>query len=81
MFLISFTALCQMPLVAIMFKCQYILNDLIMVFHQVYVEPLSKADLLFITQALYPQIDQHILEKMVTFNQKVDAQCITVLCF
>ena len=52
-----------------------------MVFHQVYVEPLSKADLLFITQALYPQIDQHILEKMVTFNQQVDAQCITVLCF
>ena len=38
---------------------------------QVYVEPLSKPDLLFITEALYPQIDHNILEKMVTFNQKV----------
>ena len=77
MFLISFTALCQMPLVSIMCKCRYILNDLIMVFYQVYVEALSKADLLFITQALYPQINQDILEKMVTFNQQVNAQyCI-----
>lgn len=77
MFLTSFTALCQMPLVSIMCKCRYILNDLIMVFYQVYVEALSKADLLFITQALYPQINQDILEKMVTFNQQVNAQyCI-----
>lgn len=77
MFLNSFTALCQMPLVSIMCKCWYILNDLIMVFYQVYVEALSKADLLFITQALYPQINQEILEKMVTFNQQVNAQyCI-----
>ena len=81
MFLISFTAQCQMPLVPIMCKCRYILNDLIMVFYQVYVEALSKADLLFITQALYPQINQDILEKMVTFNQQVNAQCITILYF
>ena len=52
-----------------------------MVFYQVYVEALSKADLLFITQALYPQINQDILEKMVTFNQQVNAQCITILFF
>ena len=40
-------------------------------FPKVYVEPLSKSDLLFITEALYPQIDPGILDKMVTFNTKV----------
>ena len=38
---------------------------------KVYVKPLTKLDLLFITGALYPQIDACILDKMVTFNMKV----------
>ncbi|XP_074625737.1 midasin-like [Acropora palmata] len=40
-------------------------------FTQVYVEPLSKSDLLFITGALYPRIDASVVDKMVTFNMKV----------
>ena len=35
------------------------------------MEPLSKSDLLFITRALYPEIDPAILDQMVTFNMKV----------
>ncbi|PFX16223.1 Midasin [Stylophora pistillata] len=47
-------------------------------FTQVYVEPLSKADLLFITEALYPQIDHNILEKMVTFNQQIHEETVVM---
>lgn len=40
-------------------------------FTQVYVEPLGKADLLYITQSMYPQIPRHVVHTMVSFNEKV----------
>ncbi|KAI0224026.1 Midasin [Lamellibrachia satsuma] len=40
-------------------------------FTQVYVEQLSRADLLYITGALYPQLPGVMLAKMVDFNSKV----------
>ncbi|XP_068698835.1 midasin-like [Montipora foliosa] len=45
-------------------------------FTQVYVEPLFKSDLLFITGVLYPQIDAGILDKMVTFNMKIHQETV-----
>ncbi|ELT89072.1 hypothetical protein CAPTEDRAFT_156074, partial [Capitella teleta] len=41
-------------------------------FTQVYVEPLTPEDLLFIASSMYPQIPKETLETMVTFNQTVD---------
>ncbi|XP_041350636.1 midasin-like [Gigantopelta aegis] len=37
-------------------------------FTQVYVEPLSRADLLFIAETMYPRIPSDLLAKMVDFN-------------
>lgn len=39
---------------------------------QVYVEPLTHDDLLFITKSMYPKIDGTVLEKMITFNSQVN---------
>lgn len=39
---------------------------------QVYVEPLTHNDLLFITKSMYPKIDGIVLEKMITFNSQVN---------
>ena len=36
------------------------------------MEPLSKGDLLFITAALYPELESSLLERMVAFNMKVE---------
>ena len=47
-------------------------------YSQVYVEPLSKSDLLFITGALYPRIDASVVDKMVTFNMKVQSVCSAI---
>ena len=38
---------------------------------QVYVEPLGRGDLLFITEAMYPQIPHDVIQTMVDFNQQV----------
>ncbi|KAL3884189.1 hypothetical protein ACJMK2_030409, partial [Sinanodonta woodiana] len=40
-------------------------------FTQVYIEPLSRDDLLFITTKMYQDIPLHILGKMVDFNQRM----------
>ncbi|XP_028395044.1 midasin-like isoform X2 [Dendronephthya gigantea] len=45
-------------------------------FTQVYVEPLTYEDLLFITQAMYPTIERNALEKMITFNSQVHQRCV-----
>ena len=38
---------------------------------QVYIEPHTRADLQFITQAMYPQLPADMLADMIAFNQKV----------
>ena len=38
---------------------------------QVYVDPLTAGDLLFITSTLYPECDKDMLRKMIAFNSKV----------
>ncbi|XP_065176268.1 midasin-like [Sycon ciliatum] len=40
-------------------------------FTQVYVEPLTADDLLFIGKAIYPSIPQEMLKNMISFNAKV----------
>ncbi|KAK3603576.1 hypothetical protein CHS0354_028005 [Potamilus streckersoni] len=40
-------------------------------FTQVYIEPLSRDDLLFIATKMYPDIPFHLLGKMVDFNQRM----------
>ena len=40
-------------------------------FTQVYVEPLSRDDLLFIAQSVYSQIDADVITKMVAFNERL----------
>ncbi|KAI9142687.1 hypothetical protein BKA69DRAFT_1123750 [Paraphysoderma sedebokerense] len=40
-------------------------------FTQVYVEPLSMDDLLFIGQAMYPEFDRDMLKKMLVFNSRL----------
>ncbi|XP_067386141.1 midasin isoform X2 [Emydura macquarii macquarii] len=43
-------------------------------FTQVYVDPLSVADMEFIGNTLFPAIDKNIIAKMVTFNNKIDQE-------
>ena len=38
---------------------------------QVYIEPLTDTDLLFITSTMYPQIPTDLLSNMIKFNNKV----------
>ncbi|KAL5010016.1 hypothetical protein ScPMuIL_012321, partial [Solemya velum] len=40
-------------------------------FTQVYVEPLTEADLLYIASEMYPSIPMDILSNMITFNTKI----------
>ncbi|XP_033739322.1 midasin-like [Pecten maximus] len=40
-------------------------------FTQVYVEPLTKADLTFISRTMYPSIPRELLTHMVTFNMQI----------
>jgi len=40
-------------------------------FTQVYMDALTTADLIFITQSSYPQIPTELLQHMVDFNQQV----------
>ena len=39
-----------------------------------YVDPLSKQDLQFITQSVYPEIDPEIISKLVEFNERLGRQ-------
>ncbi|KAM8810105.1 midasin [Eudromia elegans] len=43
-------------------------------FTQVYVDPLSAADMEFIGNTLFPAIDKNIIAKMVAFNNKIDRE-------
>uniref|UniRef100_A0A8C0HJP3 Midasin n=1 Tax=Chelonoidis abingdonii TaxID=106734 RepID=A0A8C0HJP3_CHEAB len=43
-------------------------------FTQVYVDPLSAADMEFIGNTLFPAIDKNIIAKMVAFNNKIDQE-------
>ncbi|XP_066850638.1 midasin isoform X2 [Anser cygnoides] len=43
-------------------------------FTQVYVDPLSAADMEFIGNTLFPAIDKSIIAKMVAFNNKIDKE-------
>uniref|UniRef100_A0A8C2SW72 Midasin n=1 Tax=Coturnix japonica TaxID=93934 RepID=A0A8C2SW72_COTJA len=43
-------------------------------FTQVYVDPLSAADMEFIGNTLFPAIDKSIISKMVAFNNKIDKE-------
>uniref|UniRef100_A0A669QKR3 Midasin n=1 Tax=Phasianus colchicus TaxID=9054 RepID=A0A669QKR3_PHACC len=43
-------------------------------FTQVYVDPLSAADMEFIGSTLFPAIDKSIISKMVAFNNKIDKE-------
>ena len=45
---------------------------------QVYVEPLTVGDLMFIATTMYPSIPVHTLNHMVTFNTKV--RLVHVFC-
>ena len=40
-------------------------------FSQVYIEPLTSGDMLFIASTLYPEFERTMLLKMVAFNEKV----------
>ncbi|XP_022106859.1 midasin-like [Acanthaster planci] len=40
-------------------------------FTQVYVEPLTSGDLLFIAHTMYPMMSSQVLEKMVAFNKQL----------
>ncbi|XP_074982679.1 midasin isoform X2 [Caretta caretta] len=43
-------------------------------FTQVYVDPLTAADMEFIGNTLFPAIDKNIIAKMVAFNNKIDQE-------
>ncbi|XP_074846986.1 midasin isoform X2 [Carettochelys insculpta] len=43
-------------------------------FTQVYIDPLSAADMEFIGNTLFPAIDKNIIAKMVAFNNKIDQE-------
>ncbi|XP_019393298.1 PREDICTED: midasin isoform X2 [Crocodylus porosus] len=43
-------------------------------FTQVYVDPLSAADMEFIGNTLFPAIDKNVIAKMVAFNNKIDQE-------
>uniref|UniRef100_A0A8C8S1Z5 Midasin n=1 Tax=Pelusios castaneus TaxID=367368 RepID=A0A8C8S1Z5_9SAUR len=43
-------------------------------FTQVYVDPLSAADMEFIGNTLFPAIDKNIIAKMIAFNNKIDQE-------
>ncbi|WAR08077.1 MDN1-like protein [Mya arenaria] len=45
-------------------------------FTQVYVEPLSEADLMFIATTMYTDIPEHTLRNMVTFNMKMHEEAV-----
>ena len=36
-----------------------------------YIEALSKTDLIVIAEAMYPDIDKDIVDKIITFNSQV----------
>ena len=38
---------------------------------QVYLEPMSNSDLVFITCSIYPDMNKETVQRMVTFNNKV----------
>ncbi|GBC28203.2 uncharacterized protein OCT59_003902 [Rhizophagus irregularis] len=40
-------------------------------FTQVYIEQLTKTDMLFITKCLFPQIEDSLLEKIIEFNDRM----------
>ena len=48
-------------------------STLLFLYVQVYVEPLSKNDLMFIASTMYPNIPLKVLSYMVTFNMKVSS--------
>ncbi|XP_046844513.1 midasin-like isoform X2 [Xenia sp. Carnegie-2017] len=45
-------------------------------FTRVYIEALTRTDLMFITESLYPNIEQNTLEKMINFNDKVHHEIV-----
>uniref|UniRef100_A0A452IL58 Midasin n=1 Tax=Gopherus agassizii TaxID=38772 RepID=A0A452IL58_9SAUR len=47
-------------------------------FTQVYVDPLSAADMEFIGNTLFPAIDKNIIAKMVAFNNKIDQEVMAL---
>uniref|UniRef100_A0A1X7SLP1 Midasin AAA lid domain-containing protein n=1 Tax=Amphimedon queenslandica TaxID=400682 RepID=A0A1X7SLP1_AMPQE len=44
-------------------------------FTQVYLEPMSNSDLVFITCSIYPDMDKETVQRMVQFNNKVHEYC------
>uniref|UniRef100_A0A1X7TI19 Midasin n=1 Tax=Amphimedon queenslandica TaxID=400682 RepID=A0A1X7TI19_AMPQE len=44
-------------------------------FTQVYLEPMSDSDLVFITCSIYPDMDKETVQRMVRFNNKVHEYC------
>lgn len=47
------------------------LMNFISIYPQVYVDQLEMGDLLYIASAMYPQIDEPIVARMVAFNTKL----------